>query len=211
MADSGRADSGELPGGNLVMNLHRTPPRPRRRGFNLIEVLIALAITATLLTATLAALDASFRAYQATTEEVSTQSIGRIVMHRMLTLIRTGTDFGPFPEDPRVTTIQSDFIQFRTQNEEVVTISWDRNRKQLLYELEGQAAVELLDGVVGTTDAQGVLQSPFTLSYENGRQLYRATIDLTVEPNEVIQLDIEGDRARTIRLVGSAMPRIEAF
>ena len=193
------------------MNLHRTSPRPRRRGFNLIEVLIALAITATLLTATLAALDASFRAYQATTEEVSTQSIGRIVMHRMLTLIRTGTDFGPFPEDPRVTTIQSDFIQFRTQNEEVVTISWDRNRKQLLYELEGQAAVELLDGVVGTTDAQGVLQSPFTLSYENGRQLYRATIDLTVEPNEVIQLDIEGDRARTIRLVGSAMPRIEAF
>jgi prepilin-type N-terminal cleavage/methylation domain-containing protein len=193
------------------MNLHRTPPRPRRRGFNLIEVLIALAITATLLTATLAALDASFRAYQATTEEVSTQSIGRIVMHRMLTLIRTGTDFGPFPEDPRVTTIQSDFIQFRTQNEEVVTISWDRNRKQLLYELEGQAAVELLDGVVGTTDAQGILQSPFTLSYENGRQLYRATIDLTVEPNEVIQLDIEGDRARTIRLVGSAMPRIEAF
>ena len=211
MADLGRADSGELPGRDLVMNLHRTPPRPRRRGFNLIEVLIALAITATLLTATLAALDASFRAYQATTEEVSTQSIGRIVMHRMLTLIRTGTDFGPFPEDPRVTTIQSDFIQFRTQNEEVVTISWDRNRKQLLYELEGQAAVELLDGVVGTTDAQGVLQSPFTLSYENGRQLYRATIDLTVEPNEVIQLDIEGDRARTIRLVGSAMPRLEAF
>ena len=209
MADLGRANSGELPGRDLVMNLHRTPPR--RRGFNLIEVLIALAITATLLTATLAALDASFRAYQATTEEVSTQSIGRIVMHRMLTLIRTGTDFGPFPEDPRVTTIQSDFIQFRTQNEEVVTISWDRNRKQLLYELEGQAAVELLDGVVGTTDAQGVLQSPFTLSYENGRQLYRATIDLTVEPNEVIQLDIEGDRARTIRLVGSAMPRIEAF
>ena len=93
----------------------------------------------------------------------------------------------------------------------MVTISWDRNRKQLLYELEGQAAVELLDGVVGTIDAQGVLQSPFTLSYENGRQLYRATIDLTVEPNEVIQLDIEGDRARTIRLVGSAMPRIEAF
>ena len=69
--------------------------RVRRRGFNLVEVLIALAITATLLTATLAALDASFRAYQATTEEVSTQSIGRIVMHRMLTLIRTGTDFGP--------------------------------------------------------------------------------------------------------------------
>ena len=193
------------------MRIHRTPTHARRRGFNLIEVLIALAITATLLTATLAALDASFRAYQATTEEVSTQSIGRIVMHRMLTLIRTGTEFGPFPSDPRVTTIQSDFIQFQTQNEEVVTISWDRNSKQLLYELEGQAPLELLDGVVGTTNAEGILQSPFTLSYEKGRRLYRATIDLTVEPNDVIQLDIEGDRARTIRLVGSAMPRLEAF
>ena len=69
---------------------------------------------------------------------------------------------------------------------------------------------ELLDGVVGTISAEGVLQSPFTLSYEKGRRLYRATIDLTVEPNDVIQLDIEGDRARTIRLVGSAMPRLES-
>ena len=101
-------------------------------------------------------------------------------MHRMLTLIRTGTDFGPFPSDPRVTTIQSDFIQFQTQNEEVVTISWDRNTQRLLYEIDGQPAVELLDGVVGTTSAEGVLQAPFTLSYEKGRRLYRATIDLTV-------------------------------
>ena len=65
------------------MNTIDRRQRVRRRGFNLVEVLIALAITATLLTATLAALDASFRAYQATTEEVSTQSIGRIVMQSM--------------------------------------------------------------------------------------------------------------------------------
>ncbi len=35
--------------------------------------------------------------------------------------------------------------------------------------------------------------------------------DCLLEPNDVIQLDIEGDRARRIRLVGSAMPRLEAF
>lgn len=182
-----------------------------RRGFNLLEVLIALAITATLLTATLAALDASFRAYQATTEEVSTQSIGRIVMHRMLTLLRTGTEFGPFPADPRITRIRSDFIEFRTQDDEVVTIRWDRSEELLTYQIDGQAPVELLDGVVGTTDENGVLIEPFTLEYEQGRRLYRATIDLTVEPNDVIQLEIEGDRANAIRLVGSAMPRLEAF
>jgi prepilin-type N-terminal cleavage/methylation domain-containing protein len=127
-------------------------PRPgHRRGFNLVEVLMALAITATLLTATLAALDASFRAYQSTTEEVSTQSIGRIVMHRVLTLLRTGSEFGPFPADPRVTRIRSDFIEFRTQNGEVVTIRWERDSQRLMYEVDGQAPVELLDGVVCTS------------------------------------------------------------
>jgi hypothetical protein len=176
-----------------------------------VEVLIALAITATLLTATLAALDASFRAYQATTEEVSTQSIGRIVMHRMLTLIRTGTDFGPYPADPRVTTIQSDFIEFRTQNGEIVTITWNRNDETLLYSVEGNTPVEMLDGVIGTTDEAGVVQAPFTLNFEQGRRLYRATIDITVEPDDMIDLEIEGDRARPVRLVGSAMPRLEAF
>lgn len=191
-------------------SIRRSRPRSRR-GFNLLEVLIALAITATLLTATLAALDASFRAYQATTKEVSTQSIGRIVMHRMLTLLRTGTEFGPFPSDPRITRIRSDFIEFRTQDDEVVTIRWDRSAELLTYQLDGQAPVELLDGVVGTTDENGVLIEPFTLEYEQGRRLYRATIDLTVEPNDVIQLEIEGDRANAIRLVGSAMPRLEAF
>ena len=158
----------------------RRSRRGHRRGFNLIEVLMALAITATLLTATLAALDASFRAYQSTTEEVSTQSIGRIVMHRVLTLLLTGSEFGPFPADPRVTRIRSDFIEFRTQNGEVVTIRWERDTERLMYQVDGQAPVELLDGVVGTADAAGNLVEPFTLEYEQGRRLYRATVDLTV-------------------------------
>ena len=170
-----------------------------------------MAITAALLTATLVALDASIRAYQSTTEEVSTQSIGRIVMHRMLTLVRTGTDFGPYPADPRVSRIRSDYIEFRTQEDEVVTIRWDRANEVLTYQIEGRAPVELLDGVVGTEDDQGNLLEPFTLEFEQGRRLYRASIDLSVEPDDVIDLEIEGDRARRIRLVGSAMPRLEAF
>ena len=182
-----------------------------RRGFNLVEVLIALAITSSLMAATLVALDASFRAYQSTTEEVSTQSIGRIVMHRVLTLVRTGTEFGPFPADPRVTRIRSDFIEFRTQSDQVVTIRWDRANEVLLYEIDGEAPVELLDGVVGTVDESGALIEPFTLEFEQGRRLYRATVDLTVAPDDVIQLDLEGDQDDTIRLVGSAMPRLEAF
>lgn len=194
-----------------IPHLDSPPPSRRRRGFSLVEVIIALAITASLLTATLVALDASFQAYQSTTEQVSSQSIGRIVMHRALTLIRTGTDFGPYPIDPKVSRIRSDFIQFQTQEGEVVQITWDRVQQRLLYEVEGQAPVPLLDGVVGTTDGSGVAIEPFTLEYKQGRKLYRATIDLTIEPDDLVQLDLEGDGGGQIRLVGSAMPRIEAF
>ena len=188
-----------------------TGPHQHRRGFSLIEVLIALAITATLLTATLVALDASFKAYQSTTEQVSSQSIGRIVMHRALTLIRTGTNFGPFPVDPKVSRIKSDFIQFETQEGQVVQITWDRIQQRLFYEIEGQPKVPLLDGVVGTTDSAGLPIEPFTLEYRQGRNLYRATIDLTIQPDDLVELDLEGDGGDLIRLVGSAMPRIEAF
>ncbi|MFM1867110.1 MAG: hypothetical protein RL591_518, partial [Planctomycetota bacterium] len=53
--------------------MQATPSRVRqsrhRRGFSLVEMLIALAISAALLVAVLSALVASFRAYQATTEQ----------------------------------------------------------------------------------------------------------------------------------------------
>lgn len=46
-----------------------------RRGFSMIEVLISLTISATLLTATLGALDGSFKAYKVTTEGASTNVV----------------------------------------------------------------------------------------------------------------------------------------
>lgn len=196
---------------HTIRGTTRTATRAVRRGFSLVEVLIALAITASLLTATLVALDASFTAYQSTTEQVSSQSIGRIVMHRALTLIRTGTNFGPFPVDPKVSRIKSDFIQFETQDGEVVQITWDRPTRRLLYAVDGQPPVPLLDGVVGTTDEDGETAEPFTLEFKQGSRLYRATIDLTIRPDDLVDLDLEGENDGLIRLVGSAMPRIEAF
>src|SRR5690606_4327448 len=102
MANSGRrrgrrgsgAAGSDLPFADL-----RFAISPRRRGFSLIEMLVALAITSALLSASLAALDTSFKSYQMTSQSSSTHVVTRIVMHRMLSMIRVGTEFGPFPED----------------------------------------------------------------------------------------------------------------
>ena len=88
---------------------------PARRGFSLVEMLIALTITATLFTATLVALDAAFKGYKHTTEGASTHVVSRIVMSRIMTMVRTGTEFGPYPADPldpELNPVHSNFIEF---------------------------------------------------------------------------------------------------
>lgn len=183
----------------------------RRRAFNFVEMLIALSISAMLLTATLVALDASFRAYQQTTEVASTHTIGRLAMHRMLTLVRTGTEFGPFPLNPRDSIVQSDFIEFLTPQGEVMVIEWDEDAEALYIEFDGSRHL-LLEGVVPQYDGDGDNVPPFTLEFVKGRVLYRATIDLTIRPDDNQDVEIEGDNANEfIRLVASAMPRDSAF
>ena len=193
----------------------RTCRRHGRRGFSLVELLVALAITSALLTATLVALNASFMAYQATTREASTHTIARLTMHRMLTLLRTGTDFGPFPASITANSvIQSDFIEFFAANGQLM-------RLEYIPEDEALYIVNILSGgieeshllLAGVTqrDEEGDYIPPFTLEFVKGTQLYRASIDLTLVPDDNLSLQLEGEFQSLIRLVGSAMPRHQAF
>lgn len=183
-----------------------------RRGFNLVELLMALSISATLLTATMVALDASFVAYQRTTEQASTQTIGRLTMHRLLTLIRSGEDFGPFPLDPLDRIVSSNFIDIRlVEGGDVVTIEW-REGDEALYYLEGGNEHLLLEGVLAATDPDtGDPIAPFTLEYERGRILHRATIDLSLRPDDNMDVQLDGDWETVLRLVASAQPRRTTF
>jgi prepilin-type N-terminal cleavage/methylation domain-containing protein len=193
--------------------------RNTRRGFNLLELLIALTISATLLTATMAALDASYYAYQRTTEVASSHIVSRLMMHRMLTLIRTGNEFGPFPVDPKVAIVESDFIEFRATNGVIVRLAWDQDDEALYLttdttgdgDLADEIPYKLLDGVIPTLDEDDEVVKPFKLEYELGRKLYRATINLSVVPDDNMDLAIEGDSAEVLRLVGSALPRSSAY
>lgn len=185
--------------------------RPRRRAFSIIEMLLAISITSILLTSLLAALSASFRAYQATTESASRHTIARLTMHRLLAMIRTGTQFGPYPDnvitDP---IIQSDYLEFVAADGTFVRVEY-RDLDESLYVVVdplGEPREELLlTGVAPIFDEENERIPPFTLHYTRGPLLYRATIDLLIVEDNEINLAVEGSDVPPLRMVASTMPR----
>jgi prepilin-type N-terminal cleavage/methylation domain-containing protein len=207
-----------------VTHAHRTTRirrgAARRRGFNLVELLLALAISAALLTSTMVALDASFMAYQATTELASTHTVARLALHRMMALIRTGQEFGPFPADPNDSIVATDEIEFLTPDGaggfQVMSLRWVESDPLLednaLYIVIAGNSYLLLEGVVPQFDDDGEQVMPFTLEYELGRNLHRATIDLLIEPDDNQSTEVDQSvGGQRIHLVASAMPRIAAY
>lgn len=188
----------------IANNNNLRKAKPFRRGFNLVEMLIALAITGALLSATMLALDASFMAYQTTTEVASTHTISRLIMNRMLTLIRTGQEFGPFPINPQDSFVVSNEIQFFAPNGDLITLSYEPADETLYIVLNNDPAktYPLLEGVTACQ---------FTMEYELGRILHRATIDMTIVPDDNMSVSLDGVNIRPIRLVASAMPRATAY
>ena len=192
----------------------------RRRGFSLVEVLIALAITGTLLTASLAALDASFKSYKLTTEGASTNVVTRLVMQRLMAMIRTGTEFGPYPADVLdatqnpVHSTSIEFVEFddgstkRVVSLELRDPSTPRSGPHELWYLR----TTLVNGTVTEREERpllsGVVTLNFTLRYDVGPRLSRATVDLTVQPNDFQDASMGGVLAAPpIRLVSSVTPR----
>jgi prepilin-type N-terminal cleavage/methylation domain-containing protein len=184
--------------------------RSFRRAFNLVELVIALAITSALLTSVLVALNASFMAYQSTTEVASTHTIGRLTMHRIMAMIRVGKEFGPFPTDPLAPTVWDKRMQFRNPNGQLIELIWDSDEEALYVGVDGTEHL-LIENVVAQFDADGNQIMPFTLEYEKGRHLHRATIDLMIKPDDNMSMALDGDNQDVIRLVASAMPRTAAY
>lgn len=192
-----------------------------RRGFSMVELLIALAITSTLLTATMAALDASFKGYKATSEGASTHVVSRIVMQRLTSMIRTGDSFGPYPVNPILTpNIEStwiEFVSFRdpSSGEERVTRleRRDGDGENGPYEL-WYVVTTYIDGAyeseIEAPLLVGLNEVRFDLEYDVGPRLKRATIDLVIQPNDLQDAGIAGKiDTPTIRLVASAAPRLD--
>ena len=123
------------------MHISNRTIQSRRRAFSLIEMMMALAISSMLLTAALVALDTMFKSYKQTTESASTHVISRIVMNRLLGMIRTGSDFGPIPnnvldtgQNPRF----SDYFEYVSKRDDDGDIT---QITRIEYRRPGQAAL----------------------------------------------------------------------
>ena len=197
-------------------------PLPRRRGgFSMVEMLIALTISSLLLSACLVALDSSFKAYETTTESASTHVVSRLVMHRMMAMIRQGEEFGPYPIGVVTPTkIDSTYIEF-------VSLQDDMTGERQVTRIEKAADPQVQntfvlqyrrwDYVNGTLVQsfthpliRNLKEAKFTLEYDIGPRLTRATVDLTIKPDDIttnataIATDLH---TPTLRLVASASPR----
>jgi prepilin-type N-terminal cleavage/methylation domain-containing protein len=191
-----------------------------RRGFSLVEVLVALTIMGTLLTAAMTALDTSFKSYKVTTEGASTHVIARMVMSRIMTMVRTGTQFGPYPVDPLDSDqnpVHSSFIEFVTwENGTDKTIVRIERREQPdpdsgpfeLWYVQSEYQNGVRTGLYARPLLSGLQDARFTLEYDVGQNLKRATVDLTVKPTNFQAASIGGTiEAPSIRLVSSVNPR----
>lgn len=197
-------------------------PRHTRRAFSLVEMLIALMITSTLLVATMTAMHASFRAYKFTTDAASTHVVSRLVSHRVLSMIRTGDEFGPFPADVFASAqnpVTSNFIEFLAFRDDLTATRriLRIERREALSTEQGPFTLYVVErtfvnGTLTNTEQQplleGVSDAVFTLEYDIGPRLRRATFDLTVQPNDTRDTDLHTElQAPTIRLVSSIVPR----
>lgn len=193
-----------------------------RRGFSLVELLIALTITATLLVATMVALDASYTAYQRTTRAASTHNVSRITMDRVQSLIRNGESFTPRPADPNDSIVESDWLEIvlpvdDADNQRAMRIEWDETTEALhiitIDADSGQVLGDhlLLEGVISQYDDGGQRIKPFTLEYHLGFNLRRATINIMIVPDDNLDVDIDGKHPYVIHLIGTAVPRRVAY
>lgn len=186
--------------------------RVRRAGLSLIEMIVALAISAMLLTATAVAIDTSFTAYAIAAESASTQTSTRMVVNRLLTLVRTSTAHGPMLADTGagVTVaddiVTSPFLIVQEADGDFITISWDSVTQQMTLTRDPGTGTITTQPILG-----GVSSCEFTLLRRRDNNgtwvLERASIDFTVEADDDASLDIEVANIPAVRVIASTKPR----
>jgi prepilin-type N-terminal cleavage/methylation domain-containing protein len=183
--------------------------KPRKRaGFGLVELLVALAISATLLVATGMAVHASYMAYQLNQEQATLMNRCRITLYRMLSEIRDTmlhqplhhlTDFqnGQIIDDTGLSMYPSD-------GSAAYTYSWDADTQELTCQIGTATPQVLLQGVESFNLKLEPMKSPGAVKCD---LLKRATLTMTVHTTGDSADSTESTGTQMITLSSSVMPR----
>ena len=191
---------------------HRARRLRCRSGIGMVEIMISLAITATLLTATAVAINASFDAYEVNQEQATLMQRGRLSLHRLLTTIRTTREHCPADDE-----LAADFatgklvadagIQMYDDDDVLHVYQYQPDTKRLVHQASGETHV-LLEGVEQFQVKFEPMRSAASVKTGGGYDLLkRATILLTIRTNDTVAHASETTGTQTLTLSSSVMPR----
>ncbi len=199
-----------LPIPHSSFSIHRFPKH--RRGVGLAELLVALAISAAVLTATAVAIDASFKAYQVNQEFSDLTQRSRMTIARITAMIRQTQLHAP-----HTASIASNFAVGQTVTDTGIDMfDLAGNQVAYTYDVPNQRILATVNGVSHTL-IEGV--TSFTIGMEPMRSansiktggawdlLRRASITLTVKSTSRTAAKGEAVGKETMTLSASVMPR----
>jgi prepilin-type N-terminal cleavage/methylation domain-containing protein len=191
--------------------------RNRRRGVGLVELLVALSISAALLTATGVAIDASFKAYAVNQQNSDLTQRSRLAIYRITAMIRQTREHAPHTtalanQFATGKTITDTTIDMYDLNKNEVTYSYDAAKKQLIATVKSFGGVAVPHVMCEGVETFQVRMEPMR-SAESIRTggawdlLKRASIVLTVKTSAATIAEGESGGTQTVTLSASVMPR----
>jgi hypothetical protein len=195
---------------------HRRAPT-RRRGVGLAEMLIALSISAALLTATAVAVDSAFKAYKVNQEQSDLTQRARLSIHRMTSLIRQTEVHAPYTpalatQFSTGKTVSDTGVNMYDLQGNQVTFRYDSANKRVLAVVTPPSSTAksypLCEGVESFSVKLEPMRSSKSIRSGGGWDLLRrVTILLTVKTNNSTALKGEGVGHQTVTISASVMPR----
>lgn len=180
----------------------------RRKGFGLIELLVALAISAALLGATAMAVHASMMAYQINQEQATLMNRCRVTLYRLLGQIRCTTLQQPLNDvndfQSGLTVNDTGITMYSADGGTLYTYSWDADTQELTCQIGSGTPYVLIDGVTAFSIKMQPMKSPNSSTYD---LLERATITMTVHTTSADAASVETTGQQSVTLSSSVMPR----
>ena len=185
----------------------------RRAGVALFEMLMAIAISAGLLTATAFALDASIKAFHINQQQAILMQNTRLAMTRILTTVRRCKLHAPDATAQRAAfvtgkTVTDSGITMYDQNDQVATYRYDAPTKTVNLIAADGKSYPLIHGVEEFVVTLEPMRSPTAIRTGAGWDLLkRVTVQLTVKTTDQTSMANEGVGRVKLTLSGSVMPR----